>query len=224
MFHLSTARKNLDVCEATEEGQSSTGLGHKSKSKNSEEIFQCCLFLFLKFATSLSYGNAQLFWTNQFSRVNSAMTEIQTIMRRSLSFITVELTPRAGHCHHAELGALHLGHTEMLHGDPALMGNPGIAGVGKQSFSLTPMGQVASQSDGDTNRSAKQACTQRLPPPPKCKGQRLYTDSKCAHGEGKEHSNSRCQNKTRGTARGTPCVLSTSQMERSAKMGGLVSR
>lgn len=146
MFHLSTARKNLDVCEATEEGQSSTGLGHKSKSKNSEEIFQCCLFLFLKFATSLCYGNAQLFWTNQFSRVNSATTESQTIMRRSLSFITVELTPRAGHCHHAELGALHLGHTEMLHGDPALMGNPGIPGVGKQSFSLTPMGQVVSQS------------------------------------------------------------------------------
>lgn len=43
-------------------------------------------------------------------------------------------------------------------------------------------------------------------------------------GRGKEHSNLRRENKIRGTGRGTACVQSTSQIERSAKMVGLVSR
>lgn len=73
------------------------------------------------------------------------MTEIQTIMRRSLSFIVVELTSRAGHCHHTELGALHKPTLATLRGDPALVGNSGIARVGKKSFPLTPVGQVVFQ-------------------------------------------------------------------------------
>ena len=65
---------------------------------------------------------------------------------------------------------------------------------------------------------------QKLSPPSKSKGHRLNTDSKCMRGEGKEHLNSRCENKTRGTARGTVCVQSMPRIERSAKMVGLVSR
>lgn len=115
----------------------------------------------------------------------------------------------------------------MLRWDPAVLGKSGIARVEKKkSFPLTSPNETGCSPDneGDANCSAKQACIQRLSPPFKSKGQRLNMDSKCMLGRGKEHSNLRRENKIRGTARGTACVQSTSQIERSAKMVGLVSR
>lgn len=189
MFHILTVLKSLDVCKAAEQSQSSTFPPHKSKEQkllgNLTELlpFYCWNFYFTLLQQCTNVQGKSII------SVNAVITNIQTVIRGSLSFTAV-LFP--GHCCYRELGAAHKHCLAMLKHLAGTLLSCGNQKLPEQESPFPSIPNLMFNNKGyisdrerDANCSVKQACTWSPQPfHSNLKVKRWLWTSTCMHGEG----------------------------------------